>query len=179
MGIWEIVVGLFVLIFSVIMIIVIIWQEGHDSGLGTITGGADSFLKRGKAKTADALFAKVTKYCAIIFFFLVVLLNALSYFGLTGKSDGKTEPAPTPDVSVVSTVSEVSEVSENGTSTAGESSAETTESSVESKAETSKTEEGSATSTAESSAESAAESSAAESAAESSAAESVAESSAA
>ena len=61
MGIWEILVGAFVLIFSVIMIIVIILQEGHDSGLGTITGGADSFLQRGKAKTADALFAKVTK----------------------------------------------------------------------------------------------------------------------
>ena len=41
MGIWEILVGALVLIFSIIMIIVIILQEGHDSGLGTITGGAD------------------------------------------------------------------------------------------------------------------------------------------
>ncbi len=151
MGIWEIVVGAFVLIFSVIMIIVIILQEGHDSGLGTITGGADSFLKRGKAKTADALFAKITKYCAIVFFLLVVLLNALSYFGLTGKSDGTVKP--TTDVSVVS------EVSENGTSTAGtdESSTETTESAAESKDGTSKTEESAAAESSTEAAESSAE----------------------
>ena len=65
MGIWEIVVGAFVLLFSVVMIIVIILQEGHEAGLGTITGGADSFLSRGKARTADAIFARVTKYCNI------------------------------------------------------------------------------------------------------------------
>ncbi len=86
MGIWEIVIGAVVLLLSVIMIIVIIFQEGHDAGLGTITGGADSFMKKGKAKTADAMFAKVTKFCAIIFFIVVVLLNALTYFGWTGAS---------------------------------------------------------------------------------------------
>ena len=85
MGIWEIVVGILVLILSIVMVIVIILQEGHQAGLGTVTGGADSFLSRGKAKTADALFARITKYCAITFFVLVVLLNALSYFGLSGE----------------------------------------------------------------------------------------------
>ena len=74
MGIWEIVVGILVLILSIVMVIVIILQEGHQAGLGTVTGGADSFLSRGKARTADAIFARVTKYCAITFFVLVVLL---------------------------------------------------------------------------------------------------------
>ena len=161
MGIWEILVGAFVLIFSVIMIIVIILQEGHDSGLGTITGGADSFLKRGKAKTADALFAKITKYCAIVFFVLVVLLNALSYFGLAGRSDGNNI--------VNQTSNEVSEVSENENSTAGTEESAVAESSAESVAESS------VESVAESSVESVAESSV-ESVAESSV-ESVAESS--
>ena len=87
MGIWEIVVGAVVLLLSIIMIIVIILQEGHEAGLGAVTGGADSFMGKGKARTADAIFAKVTKYCAIAFFVVVVLLNALSYFGLTGKAD--------------------------------------------------------------------------------------------
>ena len=168
MGIWEILVGAFVLIFSVIMIIVIILQEGHDSGLGTITGGADSFLKRGKAKTADALFAKITKYCAIAFFFLVVLLNALSYFGLTGKSDNKTPEASKTETSVVS------EVSTAGEETSEQTSEETTESSTENS-----TENSAESSTENSAAESSAESSAAESSAENSAAESSAESSAA
>ena len=156
MGIWEILVGAFVLIFSVIMIIVIILQEGHDSGLGTITGGADSFLKRGKAKTADALFAKITKYCAIVFFVLVVLLNALSYFGLAGRSDGNNI--------VNQTSNEVSEVSENENSTAGTEESAVAESSAESVAESSveSVAESSVESVAESSVESTAESSEAE-----------------
>ena len=94
MGIWELVVGIFVLLFSVIMIIVIILQEGHESNLGAITGGADSFLSRGKAKTADAIFAKFTKYCAIAFFVLVVLLNALSYFDIKGNSISGSDAEP-------------------------------------------------------------------------------------
>ena len=146
MGIWEILVGAFVLIFSVIMIIVIILQEGHDSGLGTITGGADSFLKRGKAKTADALFAKITKYCAIAFFFLVVLLNALSYFGLTGKPSDSKETS-TPETSVVSEVS-TEEGSTAGEETSEQTSTETTESAAESSAQVA---ESSAEETAESS----------------------------
>ena len=164
MGIWEIIVGALVLIFSVIMIIVIILQEGHDSGLGTITGGADSFLKRGKAKTADALFARVTKYCAIVFFVLVVLLNALSYFGLAGRSDGNNI--------VNQTSNEVSEVSENENSTAGTEESAVAESSAESVAESSaeSVAESSVESVAESSVESVAESSV-ESTAESSEAE--------
>lgn len=85
MGIWEIIVGILVLILSIIMVIVIILQEGHQAGLGTVTGGADSFLSRGKARTADAIFARVTRYCAITFFVLVIVLNALSFFGLTGS----------------------------------------------------------------------------------------------
>ena len=177
MGIWEILVGAFVLIFSVIMIIVIILQEGHDSGLGTITGGADSFLQRGKAKTADALFAKVTKYCAIAFFMLVVLLNALSYFGLTGK---QKEDTKTPETSVVSEVSAVDEVSANGND---ESSVEVSdtesvaaESSTESSAEVSVAESSEEVSAAESNAESSAEASDTESSEEASDAESSEES---
>ena len=120
MGIWQIVVGCIVLIMSVLMIIVIILQEGHDSGLGTITGGADSFTKRGKAKTADAMFAKVTKFCAIFFFIFVVVLNALSYFGLTGKPKAEKQEDVIQSSSVVSDVS-----TETSTDASKEESAQT------------------------------------------------------
>ncbi len=122
MGIWEIIVGILVLIFSVIMIIVIILQEGHEAGLGTITGGADSFLSRGKARTADAIFARVTKYCAIAFFVFIVLLNAMQYFGLTGASKDTDIGASDIETSVVSEVSK--EASDSGESSDAASSEE-------------------------------------------------------
>ncbi len=138
MGVWEIVLGALVLVFSIIMIIVIILQEGHQAGLGTITGGADSFLSRGKARTADAIFARVTKYCAIAFFVFVVVLNVIQYFGLANWSVSKDNESS----ATSSVVSEVStEVSESDSS-AEESKAEqskTDSSAEESKAEESKT----------------------------------------
>ena len=121
MGIWEIVVGAVVLLLAVIMIIVIILQEGHEAGLGTVTGGADSFMSKGKARTADAIFAKATKYCAIAFFVVVVLLNALSYFGLTGKTNNVVADEPSQTVAESSVESAV-ESSSAAESSANESS---------------------------------------------------------
>ncbi len=144
MGVWEIIIGALVLLLSVIMIIVIILQEGHDAGLGTITGGADSFMKRGKAKTADAVFAKVTKFVAVGFFILVVVLNAISYFG--GKNSNtngndavitETSATETSDASTESSKEESAEASKTESSAA--SAAESEQASAESKAETSTT----------------------------------------
>ena len=174
MGIWEIVIGFVVLLLSVIMIIVIILQEGHDAGLGTITGGADSFMKRGKAKTADAMFAKITKVCAITFFVFIVLLNALSYFGWTGKPKDET-PVETSTVSEASATEESKEEaskdeSKDESKTEASADASKTESSAEASKTESKTEASGSSEAASSTESSAAEqSSAAESTAESAA----------
>ena len=134
MGVWEIIVAALVLVFSVLMIIVIILQEGHEAGLGTITGGADSFLSRGKARTADAIFARITKYCALLFFVLVVLLNAMQYFNFTGAPDKNV--TETSVVSDASTESSAESKSESKTESSAESKSESkTESSAESKTE--------------------------------------------
>lgn len=130
MGIWEIIVGIVVLILSIVMIILIILQEGHQAGLGTVTGGADSFLSRGKARTADAIFARVTKYCAITFFVLVILLNALSFFGIAGD---KVDDDSSAESSAVSEVSDTSE--EDGESTDAEKSKDESAADDESKSD--------------------------------------------
>ena len=127
MGVWEIIIGAIVLLLSVVMIIVIILQEGHDAGLGTITGGADSFAKRGKAKTADAMFAKITKFVAVGFFVFVVVLNAISYFG--GKNSPKSEATITGDTSVVSETSSETSSFSSSSSDSSEASSETISSS--------------------------------------------------
>ncbi|MGN0538110.1 MAG: preprotein translocase subunit SecG [Acutalibacteraceae bacterium] len=80
MGLWEIILGALVLLIAVFIIITVILQEGHQQGIGTVTGGADSFLSKGKARTADAMLAKLTKFVAILFFFAVIAVNIISYF---------------------------------------------------------------------------------------------------
>lgn len=80
MGLWEIIVGAVVLVVAVLIIITVILQEGHQQGIGAVTGGADSFLSKGKARTADAMLAKLTRVIAIVFFLAVIAVNVISYF---------------------------------------------------------------------------------------------------
>ncbi len=165
MGIWEIVIGVLVLLMSIVMIIVIILQEGHDAGLGTITGGADSFMKRGKAKTADAMFAKITKFCAIFFFLLIIGLNAISFF-VKPKNNNSQQ-----SISANSSVETSAEESKTESSAEESKEESKTESSTEASNEESKTESSAEASNEESKTESSAEASKEESKTESSAAE--------
>lgn len=82
MGIWEILLGVAVIIVSLIIIAVILLQQGHRAGIsGAISGGADTFLSKNKARTFDAVLARFTKYIAILFFVLAIVANYLALKG--------------------------------------------------------------------------------------------------
>ena len=58
--------------------IVVLLQSGKSAGLsGAISGGADTFLGAGKAKTLDATLAKMTKWFALLFVVLTLVLNLI------------------------------------------------------------------------------------------------------
>jgi preprotein translocase subunit SecG len=76
----EIIFGIVLLIFSVAITVVVLLQEGHQQQLGAITGGADTFLSKNKARSVDAFLARWTKVVAIGFFVLVIGINAYMYF---------------------------------------------------------------------------------------------------
>lgn len=75
----EIGTGIVLLIFAIIIIAVVLLQEGRSAHLsGTISGGAESFLGKNKARTLDAFLARWTKVIAIVFFLLTVVVNVVS-----------------------------------------------------------------------------------------------------
>ena len=81
MGAWEIIVGILVLLFAVAIIAIVLLQQSRSAGLsGTIAGGADTFLSKGKAKSVDVKLASFTKYAAIIFVVLILAANAIMIF---------------------------------------------------------------------------------------------------
>ena len=82
MGPLEIVLGALILILSIVVIFIVILQEGHRSGInGAISGGADTFLSKNKARTFDAFLARWTKYVAILFFILAIVANVIAVRG--------------------------------------------------------------------------------------------------
>ena len=68
---FEIAIGVILIIFSLLIIAVVLLQEGRQANLGAIQGAADTFLEKGRARTWDARLAKWTKTIAVVFFVLV------------------------------------------------------------------------------------------------------------
>ena len=60
---------------------IVLMQSGKSAGLsGAISGGAETFLSKGKAKTLDAKLAKIarmTKWFALVFVILTLILNLI------------------------------------------------------------------------------------------------------
>ena len=56
--------------------VVVLLQTGNSAG-GAIAGGAETFLSKGKAKSLDAKLAKATKWFAIAFVILTLVLNLI------------------------------------------------------------------------------------------------------
>ena len=66
------------LIAGLFLTAVVLLQSGKRSGLsGAIAGGADTFMTKSKAKTWDAKLAKMTKWVAIAFAVLTLVLNLI------------------------------------------------------------------------------------------------------
>lgn len=81
MSVIEIILGVVLILFSVAITVVVLMQEGHEQNVGVVTGGADTFLSKNKARSVDAFLARWTKIIAIGFFLLVVIINAYLFFG--------------------------------------------------------------------------------------------------
>ena len=71
MTIWEYIVGAVLIVMALLVIAVVLLQESREANLGVISGAADTFMEKGKARTLDAFLAKWTKVISIVFFVLV------------------------------------------------------------------------------------------------------------
>lgn len=73
------------LIFTIIQVLssfflmaVVLFQSGKSAGLsGAISGVADTFLTKNKAKTMDATLARMTKWVAAVFILLTLTINLI------------------------------------------------------------------------------------------------------
>lgn len=72
MGALEYIIGSVLILFSLIIIFVVLLQEGRQANVGVISGAADSFMDKGAAKSLDQKLSKWTKVIAIAFFVVVL-----------------------------------------------------------------------------------------------------------
>ena len=74
--------------------VIVLAQSGKSAGLsGTISGGAETFMSKGKAKSLDAKLAKMTKWFALAFAVLTLVLNLMAKSGVGQDASVAEEPA--------------------------------------------------------------------------------------
>lgn len=74
----EIALTVLQLLSGLAVTLIVLMQSGKSSGLsGVIAGGAETFMSKGKAKTLDAKLAKATKWFALAFVLLTLILNLI------------------------------------------------------------------------------------------------------
>ena len=74
----QIILSVIYFVVSLVLIAVVMLQSGKSAGLsGAIAGGADTFLSKNKAKSLDAKLARWTKWVAILWIVITLVLSLI------------------------------------------------------------------------------------------------------
>jgi len=71
------VISVIFVIICVILAAIVLLQEGKSAGLGSISGMADTYWGKNKGRSMEGNLEKFTKFVAIAFLLLAVVLNVL------------------------------------------------------------------------------------------------------
>ena len=67
------------LIVAVILVAVVLLQSGKTAGRsGALGGGTETYFARNKGKTLEAKLARATKWVALVFVVITLVLNIVS-----------------------------------------------------------------------------------------------------
>lgn len=76
--IWTTIITVIQLLACVVLIAVVMLQSGKTAGLaGAIGGGSDTYLSKNKSKSLDSKLARATKWVAIVFAALTLVLSII------------------------------------------------------------------------------------------------------
>ena len=78
MEVVKIILTVLEVIASIALVVVVLVQSGKEAGLsGAIAGNSDSYMSKSKNSGMDKLLAKSTKWIAIAFVVLTLILNII------------------------------------------------------------------------------------------------------
>ncbi len=78
MGPFEIILGIALLVLSVALVACVLSQSSKDRRLsGSITGGAGTFLGKGKGKKNDKILSTITTVLTFVFVAIMVVMYIL------------------------------------------------------------------------------------------------------
>lgn len=70
----TVVVGILLVISALILVVTVLLQDSKQSGLGAVSGAAETFFGKNKAKGLEAKLELITKICAGVFVALSIVM---------------------------------------------------------------------------------------------------------
>ena len=81
MEILRIILTVIFIVMCIALTVLVLMQEGKDAGLGAIAGGAETYSGKNKGRSMEGLLVKITKWLAIGFMVVAVILNITRIWG--------------------------------------------------------------------------------------------------
>ena len=75
MEVLRTVLSIVYIIACVVLIVVVLMQEGKDQGLGAISGAAESYWGKNKGRSMEGKLVKLTTFLSVIFVVVALVLN--------------------------------------------------------------------------------------------------------
>ncbi len=75
MEVLRIVIQVMFILICIALTVLVLMQEGKSAGLGAISGAAETYWGKNKGRSMEGKLIKITKYLAIGFLALTVILN--------------------------------------------------------------------------------------------------------
>ncbi len=79
MAVLRIIIQVIFILWCIALTALVLMQEGKSAGLGAISGAAETYWGKNKGRSMEGKLVKITKYLAIGFMVLTIVLN-LSVF---------------------------------------------------------------------------------------------------
>ncbi len=74
----KVILTIVFIVVSIALLIVVLMQEGKSAGLGAISGAAETYWGKAKGRSMEGMLVKITKWLAVLFMVLAVVLNFLN-----------------------------------------------------------------------------------------------------
>lgn len=71
----RVILTIIFIIVCIAIIVLVLLQEGKSAGLGSLSGAAESYWGKNKARTMQGMLVKLTKIFGVLFMVLAIVLN--------------------------------------------------------------------------------------------------------
>lgn len=81
MEVVRIILTIVFILVCIALTVLVLMQEGKQQGLGSIAGAAESYWGKNKGRSMEGRLVQITKYLAIAFILIAVILNVSRIWG--------------------------------------------------------------------------------------------------